>query len=117
MFLRCNNLARRLHLVLDMGRGATSRVRSEGSTTMMKLNQTGNVNVLEEAQLGQVVGGHHGGGHRRRYNYNYCYDRRQYNDCYDYGYESKGSDCSYDYDYDRDDCYDYDNDYCNRRYS
>src|SRR6187399_3218857 len=104
MFLRCNFLARSLHLVIDMGRGATSRVRSERNTTMIKLNQTNSVNVLDEAQLGQVVGGNRG-GHRWR----------KYNDCYDYSYESKGSDCSYDYDneYSYDDNYDY----CDRRYS
>jgi hypothetical protein len=78
----------------------------------MTLTQTGNVNVIEEAQLGQVKGGHRG-GHRRRYD-NYCYDRRRHNDCYDnsYGYEGKGYDCSYEYDSN-----DYDNDYCDRRYS
>jgi len=82
---------------------------------MMKLNQTSSVNVLEEAQLGQVVGGHRG-GHRWR-KYNHCYDRRRYNDCYDYGssYESKDYDCSYDYDNDY--CYDDNYDYCDRRYS
>ena len=113
MFLRCNFLARSLHLVIDMGRGAMSRVRSERNTTMIKLNQTNSVNVLDEAQLGQVVGGNRG-GHRWR-KYNHCYDRRRYNDCYDYSYESKGSDCSYDYDneYSYDDNYDY----CDRRYS
>src|SRR3954463_643334 len=97
MFLCCNFLARQLHLMLDMGRGATSRVRSERNTTMIKLNQTTSVNVLDEAQLGQVVGGNRG-GHRQRYNH--CYDRRRYNDCSDSNYESKGYDCSSDYDND-----------------
>jgi len=86
---------------------------------MIKLNQSSsaNVNVLGEAQLGQVVGGRGHGGHRRR-NYDHCYNNRRYNDCDNYGggYESKGSCDSYDsYDcyeenYDNYDCYD-------RRYS
>lgn len=101
-----------------MGRGATSRAPAKESTTMIKLNQTNSVTVLEEAQLGQVVGGNRGGHHRWR-KYNHCYDRRRYNDCYDSSssYESKDYGCSYDYDY-SDDCYgDYDNDYCDRSYS
>ena len=113
MFLGCNCLARRLHLVIDMRRGTASRVRSERNTTMMKLNQTSSVNVLEEAQLGQVVGGHRG-GHRGR-KYNHCYEKRRYNDCYDYNYEGKGYDCSYEYDNDY--CYEDSYDYCDRRYS
>ncbi|HEU4579038.1 MAG TPA: hypothetical protein VFS67_12330 [Polyangiaceae bacterium] len=80
---------------------------------MMKLNQTSSVNVLEEAQLGQVVGGHRG-GHRWR-KYNHCYDRKRYNDCYDYNsYESKGSDC---YEYNDDYSYGDNYDHCDRRYS
>jgi hypothetical protein len=107
MFLCCNSLARLLHLAVDTGHGTARRFRSEGSTTMMKPNQTSSVNVVEEAQLGQVVGGHRG-GHRWR-KYNHCYDRKRYNDCYDNNYESKS--------YDSDDyCYD-DNYDCDRRYS
>lgn len=73
---------------------------------MIKQNNSGssNVNVLDEAQLGQVVGGHRG-GHRKN-NYGHCYDRYDYckkdynySDCYD----SK-SYCD-DYRYE-DDCYD-----------
>lgn len=87
---------------------------------MIKLNQTNSVTVLEEAQLGQVVGGNRGGHHRWR-KYNHCYDRRRYNDCYDYSssYESKDYGCSYDSDYDygsSSDCYN-DYDYCERSYS
>jgi hypothetical protein len=82
---------------------------------MIKLNQTNSVTVVEEAQLGQVVGGNRGGHHRWR-KYNHCYDRRRYNDCYSSssGYESKdyGSDYS-DSDYD---CYN-EYDYCDRSYS
>ena len=83
---------------------------------MIKLNQTNSVNVLDEAQLGQVVGGNRG-GHRWR-KYNHCYDRRRYNDCSDYGgYEGKGYDCSSDYEYENDCSYEDNYDYCDRRYS
>ena len=83
---------------------------------MIKLNQTNSVTVLEEAQLGQVVGGNRGGHHRWR-KYNHCYDRRRYNDCYEYGskYENYDSGCSSDYEYN--DCYEDNYDYCDRSYS
>jgi hypothetical protein len=82
---------------------------------MIKLNQTNSVNVLDEAQLGQVVGGNRGGQHWRKYNH--CYDRRRSNDCYDHGssYESKDYGCSSDYD--SNDRYDDNYDYCDRSYS
>ena len=75
---------------------------------MIKQNLSGssNVNVLDEAQLGKVVGGNRGG--HRKYNYGHCYDKRR-NDCYnkDYNY----SDC-YDSSSYRDDSYgDYDSCY------
>jgi hypothetical protein len=74
---------------------------------MNKQNQSGssNVNVLDEAQLGQVKGGHRGG--HRKYNYGHCYDKRRY----DHGKDNNYSDCydskSYcdDYSYDGG-CYD-----------
>ena len=86
---------------------------------MIKPNQTlsATVNVLDEAQLGQVVGGNgRCGGYRK--NYNHGYKNRRYNDCYNYegGYESKGCDDSYE----SYDCYEdkYDNyDHCDRKYS
>jgi hypothetical protein len=96
-----------------MGRGEVP-VPRERSTTMIKLNQSGsaNVNVLDEAQLGKVVGGHRGG--HRKYNYGHCYDKRRddscnkdynYSDCYDsksYGEDSYGCDSDDSYnDYDR----------------
>ena len=83
---------------------------------MIKLNQTNSVTVLEEAQLGQVVGGNRGGHHRWR-KYNHCYDRPRYNDCYEYGskYENYDSGCSSDYEYN--DCYEDNYDYCDRSYS
>jgi hypothetical protein len=87
-----------------MGRGEVP-VPREGCTTMIKQNLSGssNVNVLDEAQLGKVVGGHRGG--HRKYNYGRCYDKKRYDHCnrdYNYSdcYESKG------YDYNDDDCYD-----------
>src|SRR3954468_23982646 len=76
-------------LELVMGRGEAP-VPREGSTTMIKQNQSGssNINVLDEAQLGQVVGGHRGG--HRKYNYGHCYDKKNYDYCNkDYNY----SDC------------------------
>jgi hypothetical protein len=95
-----------------MGRGEVP-VPREGSTIMIKHNPAGsaNVNVLDEAQLGNVVGGHRGG--YRKYNYGHCYDKKRYDYCHnkDYSYsdcyESKGyGDDSYGYD---EDCYnDYD---------
>ena len=82
---------------------------------MIKLNQSSsaNVNVLGEAQLGQVVGGRGHGGHRRR-DYDHCYKNRR-NDCYNYdgGYEGKGSCDSYE----SYDCYEENYDRCDRRYS
>jgi len=89
---------------------------------MTKPNQTlsTSVNVLDEAKLEQVVGGHgHCGGYRK--NYGHGYKNRRYNDCYNYegGYESKGGDDSYE-SYDNYDCYEdkYDNyDHCDRKYS
>ena len=76
---------------------------------MTKLNQTSNVTVVEEAQLGQVVGGNRG-CHRR---YNYCYDRRR--DYCDYNDSDYSNYCDYDRDSDDNDyCYDRkrDRDYC-----
>ena len=76
------------------------------------------VNVLDEAQLEQVQGGHgHCGGYRKQYNHRY--ENRRSNDCYNYdgGYESKGS-C--DESYDNYDCYsesDDSYDRCDRKYS
>jgi hypothetical protein len=88
---------------------------------MNKPNQTlrASVNVLDEAQLEQVVGGNrHCGGYRK--NYNHRYEKRRYNDCYSYdgGYESKGSESSYD-NYDSSNEYDNYNEYdhCDRKYS
>jgi hypothetical protein len=89
---------------------------------MTKPNQTlsANLNVLDEAQLEQVVGGHgRCGGYRK--NYGHGYKNRRYNDCYNYegGYESKGSDNSYESD-ESDDCYEqkYENyDHCDRKCS
>ena len=82
------------------------------------LNLRSNLNVLGEAKLEQVVGGHgRCGGYRK--NYNHRYENRRHNDCYNYdgGYESKGySEDSYD----SGDCYEekYDNyDHCDRNYS
>jgi bacteriocin-like protein len=75
---------------------------------MTKLNgtQSANINVLSETELTQVVGGrgHHGGGHRKDYDYNRCDSRRdRRDDCgYGGGYEG-GYDC--DYKRDREDCY------------
>jgi hypothetical protein len=93
-----------------MGRGEVP-VPREGSTTMIKLNQSGaNINVLDEAQLGNVIGGHRG-GHRKYNNYGHCYDKKRYDYCksdYNYSdcYDSKSyGDDSYRSD---DDCYDYD---------
>ena len=80
---------------------------------MIKHNLSGstNVSVLDEAQLGKVVGGHRGG--HRKYNYGHCYDKKRYDycnsdyssssDCYDsksYGDDSYGyeDDCYNDYD-------------------
>ena len=77
---------------------------------MIKQNLSGssNVNVLDEAQLGKVVGGHRGG--HRKYNYGHCYDKKRFDHCnkdYNYSdcYDSKSYDDSYGYE---DDCYDYD---------
>ena len=80
---------------------------------MIKHNLSGsaNVNVLDEAQLGKVVGGR-GGGHRK-YNHGHCYDKKRYDYCnsdYNYSdcYDSKSYCDDSDYRYD-DDCYnDYD---------
>ena len=88
--------------------------------TMIKPNQTRSaiVNVLDEAQLEQVVGGNgHRGGHRK--SYRHCYENRRYNDCsnYDGGYEGKGY-CEDSYESDSSDyCYNDKNDYCDRQYS
>lgn len=87
---------------------------------MIKPNQTlrANVNVLDEAKLEQVQGGHgRCGGYRKQYNHRY--ENRRYNDCSssDSGYESKGS-C--DESYDNYDCYsesDDSYDRCDRKYS
>jgi hypothetical protein len=88
-----------------MGRGEVP-VPREGSTTMIKQNNSGssNVNVLDEAQLGNVIGGHRGG--HRKYNYGHCYDKKRYDHCNkDYNYSDCYESKSYDYDY-NDDCYD-----------
>lgn len=83
---------------------------------MIKQNLSGssNVNVLDEAQLGKVVGGHRGG--HRKYNYGHCYDKKNYDYCnkdYNYSdcYDSKSYDDSYGCD--SDDSYDH----CERNYS
>ena len=80
---------------------------------MIKQNLSGssNINVLDEAQLGKVVGGNRG-GHRKYNNYGHCYDKKRYDYCnkdYNYSdcYDSK-SYCDDSSDY-QDDCYnDYD---------
>jgi hypothetical protein len=92
---------------------------SKKEATMTKPNQilSANVNVLDEAQLQQVVGGNgRCGGYRK--NYGHGYKNRRHNDSYNYegGYESKGCDDSYE----SYDCYEekYDNyDHCDRKYS
>jgi hypothetical protein len=91
----------------------------ERNTTMTKPTQTlgTNVNVLDEAQLEQVVGGHgRCGGYRKNYGHGY---KNRRNDCYNYdgGYESKSYDDSYD-GYDSDSSYDDNDKYgCERKYS
>jgi len=91
---------------------------------MTKLNQTqsANINVLSETELTQVVGGrgHHGGGHRRDYDYDRCDSRKRNDDCgYGGGYEG-GYDCWNRRDNDRnEDCYEdkYERRCEDRRYS
>jgi hypothetical protein len=100
-------------LELVMGRGEVP-VPREGCTTMIKQNLSGsaNINVLDEAQLGKVTGGHRGG--YRKYNYGHCYDKKRYDYCNsksDYNYSDCYDSKSYcdDSDYRSDDgCYDYD---------
>jgi hypothetical protein len=84
--------------------------------TKPTLTLSSSLNVLDEAQLDQVVGGHgRCGGYRKNYGHGY---KNRRNDCYNYdgGYESKGSEDSFD----SSDCYEekYDNyDHCERKYS
>jgi hypothetical protein len=100
-----------------MGRGEAP-VPREGSTTMIKQNLSGssNVNVLDEAQLGKVVGGHRGG--QRKYNYGHCYDKKSFDHCNkDYNYSDCYGSKSYD-DSDSYGCDSYDSyDHCERKYS
>ena len=79
---------------------------------MIKLNQSANVNVLDEAQLGKVVGGNR--GHHRKY-YGHCYDKRRDYGCKDYNYNNYDCDSyrkDYDYGCDSDWSSDSDSDYC-----
>jgi hypothetical protein len=104
-----------LELVRERGNPPAS---TEGLPTMIKPNQTtsANVNVLDEAKLEQVVGGHgHCGGGYRWKKYSHRYENRR-SDCsnYDGGYEGKGY-CEDSYD--SSDCYEEKSDYCDRRYS
>jgi len=86
--------------------------------TKPNLTLSANLNVLDEAKLEQVVGGHgRCGGYRKSYNHRY--ENRRYDDCSNYGggYESKGY-CEDSYD--SSDCYEekYDNyEHCDRKYS
>jgi hypothetical protein len=82
--------------------------------TKPNLTLSSNLNVLDEAKLEQVVGGHgRCGGYRK--NYDHCYKNRRHNDSYNYdgGYESKGSDDSFE----SSDCYEEKYDHCDRNYS
>jgi len=103
-----------LELVRERGTPPASK---KETATMTKPNQTplsANVNVLDEAQLQQVVGGNgRCGGYRK--NYNHGHKNRRYNDCDNYGggYESKGGEDSYESYEEKYDNYDH----CERKYS